>query len=74
MSSTSSRHVDGEPSQASHASVAAIQSVLRRVRDATKLALIYECDGSPSTCRLDVELIPEPSWFVPMDTIPNVGS
>ena len=32
------------------------QSVLRRVRDATKLAPIDACDGSPSTCRLDVEL------------------
>ena len=41
---------------------------------ATKLAPIDACDGSPSTCRLDVELIPEPSWRMPMDTIPNVGS
>ena len=30
--------------------------------------------GSPSTCRLDVELVPEPSWCMLMDTIPRDGS
>ena len=32
------------------------------------------CDGSPSTCRLDVELIPVPSRCIPMDTNPKEGS
>eukprot|EP00966_Prymnesium_polylepis_P013379 308832-Prymnesium_polylepis.1 len=64
MSSTSSRHVDGEPS---HASIGA-NLVASRTRGG---APIDACDGSPSTCRLDVKLITEPSWCMPMDTIPN---
>ena len=67
MSSTSSPHVDGEPSHA-------FQSVLTWLRRGHGGAPIDACDGSPSTCRLYLELIPEPSWHMPMDTIPKVGS
>eukprot|EP00966_Prymnesium_polylepis_P242096 5598804-Prymnesium_polylepis.1 len=66
MSSTSSRHVDGEPS---HASIGANLVVLCgekkkklcRGHGGAPIGACDACDGSQSTCRLDVELIPEPS-------------